>query len=385
MSLPANFNPEAATASSTGVRLLLTTSDPRNFLEIQRAPDVAGGPDAAHAVTVAMLPGTAVDLIDHLTADGTAYWYRTRQVLEGFSPSPWTSWVAASPANVLVESGFPAEVQRQHDTLYGDDGTLDEGVSILETGSQRVIAKGRIAGLHRNGDSILFAAPFSSTPAVFFRGGASYEPRSKWGPVGDGTETSAPTATPQYDDFAALNVTASGFTLRARLRQKGSPTARTDNFATGAMTSAADARLATIANAPASDDTYTAHYSITVTAQNDPGIDATITVTVALDSAPDGVTWTERATKVYSVTKTGGGTSNSQTWSTETQAFTVSGLTTGGPAKARLRIKSVVDSGASTFSLASGATLTYSTSATDQFASKTPDADDTIAWEALVV
>src|SRR5690606_6072157 len=91
----------------------------------------------------------------------------------------------------------------------------------------RVLAKGHVSGIARDGQTVVFPQPFQHVPMVLLRGGISYEPRSgQWSPA------FAPNK-PQYDDLAALDLTVAGFTMYAKLRQKGTPTTRSHNFPLG--------------------------------------------------------------------------------------------------------------------------------------------------------
>lgn len=64
--------------------------------ELQRAPDLAGAPDTANAVTLSLPARTSV-YFDELPNDGATRHYRLRCTAEGETPSAWTDWVAAAP------------------------------------------------------------------------------------------------------------------------------------------------------------------------------------------------------------------------------------------------------------------------------------------------
>jgi hypothetical protein len=74
-----------------------------------------------------------------------------------------------------------------------------------------------------HGQSITFPVGlFTAVPRVRIFGGIIHEPRSKWNSSGDGTGTGAwDSARATVEDIAALSLTTSGFTVRARLRQPG--------------------------------------------------------------------------------------------------------------------------------------------------------------------
>lgn len=83
-------------AQTSGVLLAFYPSDASFGYELQRAPDLAGAPNAGAAVTVSSnIPGTAATFVDPRPFDATPWWYRLRCVGQGASPSPWTGWVQA--------------------------------------------------------------------------------------------------------------------------------------------------------------------------------------------------------------------------------------------------------------------------------------------------
>jgi hypothetical protein len=243
------------------------------------------------------------------------------------------------------------------------------------------------------GSRILFPENYQNPPLVLLRGGLLSEPRAKWGPLGNGSETGAfNAALPVYEDLVALNLDASGFDLRARLRQKSGSTARSDNFPAGNSLSGLGATTqATLANAPANNDTYTANYTVSGTLTPFPGGSASLDVIVALDTSNNsGGTWQTRATKAYSIRAFG--SPRTISWNAETMVA-VAQLQAPG-ARVRLRIDTVdwTDDSGGTMSLAvhgrsgggDGSGVTYNTSV-DNFASKTPDTEDLITWEAIEV
>src|SRR5690606_3143388 len=248
----------------------------------------------------------------------------------------------------------------------------------------RVLAKGHVSGIARDGQTVVFPQPFQHVPMVLLRGGISYEPRSgQWSPAFDPNK-------PQYDDLAALDLTVAGFTMYAKLRQKGTPTTGSHNFPLGNnLTAIGDTTEVTLSDAPSVNSKYKVHYSVTM-AHGSIGETGTSKVIVAIDtgqfdSAGNLVGWTERATRSYSIT---GQTSN--TWPHETVEIAVSGLDSND----RIRIRIVDISSTAGFLLldvhgfdgvAAPAPGVEYVVATDNIASKTPDDDDGIVWEAISV
>ncbi len=119
------------------------------------------------------------------------------------------------------------------------------------------------------------------------------------------------------------------------------------------------------------------------------GQKATADLVLALDSN-DGSGWVERDTASYSVGALPESTA-SQTWSHEQRLLTVSGMSTGDDFRLRGKTHTVTGGGFSTF-FARGfdsttdpnSGVTYNT-ASDIFASKTPDSDDFVTWEVWEV
>ncbi len=394
-------NPQAV---RYGVVLSVVPLDALYAIEIERAPDNgSGSPDTANAVSLGsgQYPESGGVFEDELPNDNTYRHYRARHVLSGGTAGAWSAWLRAKP-DVL-----PTEFKPKRSTIYpvrrdkrlvdgkytpkADDeaGELISAPVFQSDGvASLAIAKGYVRGTARNGDAITFPLAFQLPPAVILRGGIQYEPRSKWGATGSGSETNAVDANkPQYDDLAPLNLSASGFTLRARLRQKAAQTAQSDNFtASNVLDAVGETAEANLDPAGAVADTYNVHYSAEVTV---PAGKAMLSgsITVAIDTN-DGAGWVERAAQTHTVINEGGGSPATETWSHVNIAVVVSGL--GLNDDIRVRIKSATGT-VSSFSVhAFDGTgdpsdgVTYST-ASDSFASKTPDTEDAIEWEVLAV
>jgi hypothetical protein len=310
--------------------------------------------------------------------------------------------------------------------LSTSTGNLPAGVGQSDGLNVRVLAKGHVSGQARQDNpltDITFPVSYQNPPLVLFRGGLNTEPRAMWGPNGTGEQIAAEqnafrSGDPVYDDTSALNLTASGFTLRARLKQKGSQTPQNADadVQTNNLTAVGQTATATLVNAPsgASGDSYTVHFKVSVTATAGGGtwlgpVTTTVDAVLAIDSSVDGgSTWAERWAATYTATRTATGAGSvwkTESWTHEAKTLAVSGLSSNAPAdKFRLRVKSItvsiVDDSPEQSGTASGtvsahlfhrtdgdpaAALTYSTASADQYASKTPDSDDYIYWEALEV
>jgi len=71
----------------SGIALALWAGDETLDIEIQRAPDASGSPGTYE--TVATVPGSTAVYFDALPSDGGIYWYRSRHIGGGFTPSAW--------------------------------------------------------------------------------------------------------------------------------------------------------------------------------------------------------------------------------------------------------------------------------------------------------
>lgn len=304
--------------------------------------------------------------------------------------------ITASSSSTFRADDFYLNVNRSGEDVYGAlnaDLYQSDGVDV------RIIAKGHLGGSARNGDTISFPISFQNTPMVLLSGGIKHEPRSKWGSTGSGSESGAyDTGAATYEDLAPLNLTASQFTLRARLKQKGSSTDRSVNAAVAdnvldAEGETATADLGTV-GLPAADDTYVVHYKVDLDAAYNRPSDSTTTVTVAIESN-DGSGWVTRATRTYQVTADESNPSASSLWSHEAVPILVSGL--GNNDDIRISIASLTlskiggacavhlfaDTAATPDDPENG--VTWYSSGGDQFASMTPSVSDNVRWEAMAV
>jgi hypothetical protein len=261
------------------------------------------------------------------------------------------------------------------------------------------IAKGGQEDDTRHNAAVTFPVPFQSAPMLMFRGGATYQPASWWGNAStvdaNQTGSSAPNTATVYDDVAALNPSSTGFTMRARLWQRSTPTLRNVDF--GGSTATAVGQTDTsnaLSNAPSTNDQYTIRWTVSVGALNTGTTsDFTATYTVAIESDATGTgTWVERATGTYYAICPVGGSTVTNTWSNESQTLSVSGVNSSG--KFRMKVKSYQGSGrgSPTISLrgkvnsVDGAYgVSYNTSTGDQFTSKTPLSSDVIHWQAMEI
>lgn len=263
-----------------------------------------------------------------------------------------------------------------HSTIELDLPTGVLGAATIQSlaGSGRTLMKGFQSGYVKDGVAATFSPVFQNVPAIRIFGGL------------------APNATYPYDDIAAESPTASGFTCRARIRNKGTVTARTAEFTSPLTTSSVGGTVgpATLASAPAVDNNYRVRGKLTVVCITDLEFPSgSSTVVAAVEVSADGTTgWTEYATESKTVSRTTGGTTT--TSFTIEKTVNVPSLT--GSSKARWKLKSITYTGIAegTPTLegfdnspgSEGHGVEYTTATGSTNISKTPDADDYMAWEA---
>ena len=221
-------------------------------------------------------------------------------------------------------------------------------------------------GIAQNGFHVTFDPPMSGVPLVVLSGGIADEPRSKWGPTGNGTESGTRTAgIPVYTELVAVNLDANGFDMRARLRQKGSRTFQSDVFTNYS---------GNLSAAPSEDGDYTVRYN--VSAERFGSQQGSFNVEVLVD----GLLVASRS-YVIPVLDESGLEVFSKTWDDQRLYFTRTGLTTTSTLTLRISNNNNITSYTLSFP-----TVEYWTSGGGaQYASMTPDSDDFIYWKAIDV
>lgn len=270
--------------------------------------------------------------------------------------------------------------------LDNPTGILGAGAQQTLAGVARSLAKGYQSGFARDGDVITFSPVYQNSPQVLIHGGILFD---------NGLGTTAI----QYEDFAAVGLTASGFTVRAKIKKKGTITARTAEF-TASLTATSVGGVtgnATLASDPSNDNNYKARFRVDVVCSTVSGA-GTTTIVVAIEVSADGSTgWTEYATRSFSASRTTPGTTTN-TYSGNEVTVNVAGLTNVNAA-VRLKYKSRTNTG----NAAPGTTqtvtgynntgggadaghgVTYNTTSGDTINNKTPAADDYVTWESFEV
>lgn len=304
--------------------------------------------------------------------------------VRGKPSGAYAAWRRLGRWTVVQRGAIPPLDRR---TPYGNDGKyaaiardssgviIDSSVQQDLAGTPRALAKGYQAGFTKDDVAgtgvVTFNPVYQNLPQILLRGGK------------------AANATFPYDDFAAQSASASGFTCRAKNKDKGVITARTAEFTASLTVTTVGSTVgpATLASAPSYDNNYTARFGITVTLVGGPG---QVTAVVAVESN-DGVSgWIERATRSYVAGTTAG------TYTYTLREVSINDSTLGLNDQIRLKLKSLTVSGpGGTTGSASltgydnsggnGHGVTYSTSPGPSFQTKTPDADDYIFWEAFEV
>lgn len=235
------------------------------------------------------------------------------------------------------------------------------------------VANGRYTtGTGVHGASITYPTNYQNPPAINILGGISYQPASLWGTAANAdavpqTGAAAPSANAQIDEVVAYNVTTSGASLRARLRQASAGTNRTDAYATGTITTNGGTKEATTANAPAANDTYTSDYTVQFTSTAVPGKSCSVSGTVCLDYW-NGSAWIQVASSTYAADDPVNGAADTGLIS-DVLVATVSGLT--GSSKFRVRLVTNAGAGTRTY-MVDPVNVAYTTTTGDQYTSKTP-------------
>lgn len=343
----------------TGVTAAATAADGLTGITSKRAA-VRAGAGASHGV---------VDANARRRGEGGT-------AAASFSTLPVYDDTGAAPLiNTLTDEVMNARIASSSN-FENPGGTLGEGVQQTAAGASRALSRGYQSGFVKDTGVVTFNPAFQGVPSVRMTGGK------------------AANATYPYDDVAAENLTASSFTCRARNRNKGTVTARDDEFTSPLSVTTAGSTVgpATLADAPSNDSTYKARYKITVacTTTSEAPAGGT-TAVVAVESSSDaGSTWTERATRSHSVSRTTAGTT-STTFDPIEVSITVTGLDSTD--KIRLKLKDITVDGFDTLGTATlegfdfsptseGHGVTYNTATGSTSESKTPDADDYMFWEA---
>jgi len=264
--------------------------------------------------------------------------------------------------------------QRGFDALESS-GIVKQTTTQRNGTTAKNIASGRqTIGTAKHGDSVTFPTNYQNPPAVNIFGGVSHEPASVWATTIAGIPglTAPSTTTRQVDDVVAYNVTASGCSIRAILKQSGTTTPQTNAYDTGAITTIGGTKEVTTANAPAANDTYTSDYTYSFTLQGTEGLFASQTAVVSLDYFNGSVWIDDIATHTYS-----GGTDTGFPLvisGSDTLVATQTGLTT--TSKFRIRVKSHTKVGGVTPLTRSvdPGNCAYSTATGEIYAGKTPSA-----------
>lgn len=396
MAVPADVTLSASQQGRYGVAIgIRTRYTDWPVVVLRTSDDGTLQPATGSAFILTILPPSQLYLEDLLPNDGANRWYAAYHYRPGYDPAPTSStWVNAAPVDLdewlSPYQDYQTEARRRGDTFYSGDGVLGTAVLQDSAGINRVLVKGYLSGESSDGASVTFDQNFDAPPTVLFGGGITYQPASsEW----SGTYSSTK---PQYVDTRAVGLTVSGFTLYAKLVQKGTVSTTGVNFASNSLTTQG-ATISAPASSSASGYVYTSHYSVNMNAVADPGYPSKdvywLSVVVARDSY-DGATWTERGTQSYNVSAAPG-TTSSQTWAHEQKN---DALSTGGDLGAsstdnwRLRVKSVTEGGvgAGDFTV-HGFTSTDVThgitwsNTSQSLATRTPTSEDLIKWEAMAV
>lgn len=413
--------------SLVGVGLIIvppratTTNIPwEGGIEVQRAPDASGAPGTWG--TIALLDhvppagGRYIDLRPWTTA---IWWYRYRPIRAGalgsfsaavsataglFPRGTRAGWQGGDAAAFYAGVRGDPLSDGKYALMASDaaGGTADAGVKlvpsvgVLEGGVVHRLYRHReeivVNGADADGDTaVTFAQTYQNAPLVFFRGGQYVSFSNVLG-----------TGLKQRLRMQPINVTSSGFISRAQIVAPGTPTAQTDDFASGNVIDAAgETAEVNLSPGGANDDTYSVHYFVEVTVNRGDAPDASATLVLAIETNDGGGGgWVERATYIYSAFVESPSSSTTTTETHEIKQIVVTGL--GTDDDIRLRAKSFTvepgsvpgvdpsgsficrggDAGGSNPETYNG--VTYTT-ATDTVESAIPAAGDNVTWVAQEV
>ena len=199
--------------------------------------------------------------------------------------------------------------------------------------------------------------------------------------------------------MVAQGLDASGFTLYAKLKQKGAVSSTGAYFPASNSLTSEGARTYADASTDATGWQYSSFYKVElhVTATGNP-CDVTLGVVVARDSLDSTGSWTERGTANYTVTASAG-TTNDQYWTYESKTDTLSSDSLSSTGNNwDLRIKQVTVSSPGPLQTTEGQFAVHGFSSsgdpnygvrwsvsTESLASMTPTTEDFITWEAMEV
>lgn len=363
-----------ATGVSTIIARLANTGQPDGTMQATDGSVLAGGRTAKRAA------GTGSGASDEdrmrgggggIALAGLRYVTDAPYTSDGFTPM-WNPVTGTMTAAVKMPAGTQLDdTETRVTSAIESSGALQAATQQRSGTGLKNIAAGRYAtGARSNAESFSYPANYQNPPAINILGGLSYEPASVWGSTAQadantGLGALAPFAARQIDEVVAYNVTASGASLRGRLRQASTVTARTDTFAAGTFGSGGSMAV-TLANAPSNDDRYTASYTYDFESSGIPGKTGSVSATVSLEHF-NGSVWITDSTVTYSGSDIpSGGIIVS---GSDTQVAVVSGLT--NTSQLRLRCSAGAGTGSRIYTVDPG-TVTYNTTAGDQYASKTP-------------
>jgi hypothetical protein len=351
------------------------------------------------AVRIAIVPGSTRTFTDQLPQDGGRTWYRGRHLREGWLDGAAWPWVYVDAAtaddgkrpppavgldDVLILKRTTPYTDGKFAPLGESDGHLAEGVQLYDGGTPTAIARHLETPIYgRDGDAITFGQAYQNAPLLVLAGLRVRTYDASW--TGE-----------RILRVSASNVSTAGFDVVAKNVEPGVVTPREDDFPAGnALDAEGETAEATVTDAPANDDAYTAHYDVALTVHAlEGGPRTTLTVVVAIDSSASGSggDWVERATRSYALAQDGwvGPDPGPEfaSWTHEQVAVAVSSLT--GSSKLRVRVKSVTVTGTGDtttavhgFNLATDADaaagVTYNT-ATDSVESATPNDEDGVLF-----
>ena len=232
-------------------------------------------------------------------------------------------------------------------------GQAAPGMVVTRSVNPGILSHGLIQGQGRNGDSVTFASAFDTVPIVNV-----YPTNTLLFNVAD-------VASNQYARYEALEVTKTGFVIKAALL--------VDDFTVTAR-SVVPSGVVAIKNlaAEAYDDQYVFQYDVTVAATGSRGLSL---VTLGFWERANGGTFTLRATATWSNSDV----SNPSVLTNKTKAITIDGA--GNNHEFTITVESQIGNGGTLDSFDSLSWNEPDSGVTERDA--TPDASDYVTWTAV--
>ncbi|MDB4948899.1 MAG: Fibronectin type domain protein [Gemmatimonadetes bacterium] len=311
VSLAAGYGADLYLGNSA-VPLAVTANRPYDFLDPIEVVLVRGGTTVTAYVDgspfLAITDGASGD-ISEIRLDGSAQGWGVDALYEGLLAVPRaasaTEVKAWANAGGAMYDALGGETTRRVGTLLNGDAQLARGVSKFDGVRTVQLAQFALAGRAAHGDVVPFTPAFQNIPSVLFgMGGVTYDPT-----LGTG---------PQTVEVVAQNLSPSGFTMRAVVKQVATTTI-TSRTATPSVD------VATKGYTPeAYDGTYRFNYEVSIVGDDLGGFTIGGSVELGFWTMAPGGGWVQRDSRTYD-----NNTGHFQAWNNQHVLVSVAGLGLG--------------------------------------------------------